>query len=170
MGKKYKILIISCFSIALVLLFLLHKDVSAKQIQVTLSGNVYSSKDEAYIETIQISISGDYRDSKIFGKGFHGEIDFSDNDYDLQRGNIDINMSQIPYEPIISEMNGHHYTSRIHSILPYQENSYVILLYNQYEQTDNRTTGYLDLNNPFFICVGNITREKALQIISDQYK
>ena len=65
---------------------------------------------------------------------------------------------------------GYQYTSRIHSVIRDGDNSnFVIILYNEYEVKDDQLSGRLDLEHPMFICVGDLTKDRAIDIIYNSY-
>lgn len=139
-------------------------------IQVTVPGYFYDSSNDNMAEQCSVFIDGRY-DSSFFHEGsFIGNISIVSDSIEISEKYIEFCFENSVAIPKTEDEWGHQYTSRIHSIIQNEKASaLVIVLYNKYDIKDDSVTGSFDKSLPIFICVGDISKAEAQNLICSHY-
>ena len=146
-------------------------DNNSYEVGFSTIASIYRVYDPTYSDTVTITFSGEYTDSILLSDTFKGQVLFA------KRSVVDLDGSIVTAKfenncsvPLITRINGFSYTSRIHSVLrDAAERNYVIILYNEYSNTDGKINATLDVTQLEFICIGELSREEAIDLIRIYY-
>ncbi|MBE6932141.1 MAG: hypothetical protein E7464_01990 [Ruminococcaceae bacterium] len=155
-------------SIMLLVLFL--SGCGQQAVDVTVSATAYKAEDAAFQEACEVSFCGIYHESIFSADSYQGQIVIRNST--LTKPD-DVTM-ELRFDgdiaiPTAKTDLGYQYTPQIHSVLRNPDTqSLVMVLYNDYVETEDTRTGSFDPNNPVFLCMGEISREDALKLISEK--
>lgn len=142
-----------------------------RNIDMTVSGIAYQTDDAAFQEACEVTFHGTYSESVLAPDLYQGQLSVHHASViEPEDGVMELRFKDDIAVPMAKKASGYQYTSQIHSVLRDQStHSLVLVVYNAYEITGDTIIGSFDKTNPVFICVGEISREDAIRLISDRY-
>lgn len=142
-----------------------------RNVDMTVSGIAYKADDAAFQEVCEVTFHGIYTESLLASGLYQGQISVHHASViDPEDGVMELRFTDDIAVPTAKKASGYQYTSQIHSVLRDESaQSLVLVLYNAYEKTGDTLIGSFDKTNPVFICVGEISREDAIHLISERY-
>lgn len=169
MRRRTLILIVVIICLAIGIFTIINGTVEKRSNDVDLSmhGRFYSIGESEWAASCNISVSGVYEPGSDC---FSGHITINSDNINLDEETVSLTFFNNIAVPKAKNKLGYQYTSRIHSVIRDGDNSnFVIILYNEYEVKDDQLSGRLDLEHPMFICVGDLTKDGAIDIIYNSY-
>lgn len=144
-------------------------DNDSYEVDFSTNATIYRIDDPTYSDTVTITFCGEYTDSMLIPDTFEGQVLFANrNIVDLDDSIVTAEFENNYSVPLITRIDGFSYTSRIHSVLrDPAERNYVIILFNEYSDTDGKISAKLDVTQLEFICIGALSREDAIDLISN---
>jgi len=132
-----------------------------------MHGRFYNIGESEWAASCNISVSGVYEPGSDC---FSGHITINSDNINLDEETVSLTFFNNIAVPKAKNKLGYQYTSRIHSVIRDGDTSdFVIILYNEYEVKGDQLSGRLDLEHPMFICVGDLTKDRAIDIIYNSY-
>lgn len=163
---KKCVLISVCILFLIVLL--LYFPYQNETLQISVDGRLYNTGNDNNPELCKVHIDGKYSDSFRGSDRFRGKIVIESSVASLEESLVTIQFSDNIAYPIAEKEFGYQYTTRIHSILRDSRSyGYVIVLYNEYHISDQSRTATYNPSDPIFICIGKVSKESALELISE---
>ena len=159
-----------CLCFAVMLLALLCSGCGQKKVNVTVDATAYCGEDAAFDEVCKVTFFGTYHKSIFSADSYQGQIVILNS----STTEPDENIVELQFDsdiaiPTAKTNFGYQYTPQIHSVLRNPDTqSLVMVLYNDYVETEDTRIGSFDPDNPVFVCVGEISREDALRLISEK--
>ena len=172
MKKK---LFISSFGVLILLCVIIFSRYIDNTREMNLSGIgiEYSTTDSQYQREFEITFRGKYTEFKLQAASFEGEIYIDglagiEKDYSVTVSFLEPNTFGTP---LFRDKWGAYHGTQVHSIFIPQTNDYAIIcLYNRYSTENNQTVASYDFRNIRFICIGDIGRQQAFELLKSAYE
>lgn len=173
MKKRFSLFVIltSVLALCIVICTFYFSSASCKTIQVATTGYYYDSSNDNVAEQCSIVVDGLYYSSLLHVDSFTGRISIDSETIVLNDKIIELSFINNIAVPITEDESGRQYTSRIHSVIRETDSdALIILLYNEYNITDDSLTADINRLFPVFICVGQISKDTAQELIYSYYE
>lgn len=153
----------------LLLVMLLFSGCGQQAVDVTVDAMVYQGENAAFQEVCEVTFYGTYHESIFSADSYRGQIVIRNASItEPDEGIMELRFDGDIAVPTAKHASGHQYTPHIHSVLRDEDTqSLVLVLYNEYETVGDTRIGSFDEANPVFVCLGGISREDALGLISE---
>lgn len=117
-----------------------------------------------------IQIVGEYKKAPISPGRFKGHIS-CDNIQGLDKTDtVQLSFRHNVATLSITSPGGPIHSSQIYSVVYDADQQYVILvLYNDYQQRNGYVQATFNVDHAKFICIGNVSRDKSLEILTKLY-
>lgn len=137
-----------------------------KELDEVLSARIYSVDDPAYREECSVSMEGKWTKG-LSSVRFTGKLAFSRPDIAPEdAGYARLIFRDNVCTPVFSTNEGMVLPSMIHSfILDTEGKGLIAVLYSEYEEKNNAGTARFNREHFCFICIGDIDRDKAIELI-----
>lgn len=128
-------------------------------------GYLYSASNDSYEEQT-VLIRGEGRKS-LFSHVFTGEIVVGDDILQTAGKTFQLKFHGDTAEVLLLNSAGYIYPSRLHSgVLNKARDGMVVVLYSEYRESDNSVTALLDSENLSLLCIGNMSKDEALSLLT----
>lgn len=168
MSLSKKIILIASAAVLLVAAYIITKPKITK-IEFTTEAQKYSSTDPDYKDTLTITVSGELSKSVVSQKSFRGTIEAPG----VAGLNPPPDMVKMTFDrnnraslPAAVSSYGAALPSEVVEIITNDDNEYAIIVLFSDFKTGGSTTAEFNKSSFEFICVGDISRARALEIIN----
>lgn len=166
--KVFKTILVGILALILIFATALPR---TQAIDISTTAKKYAMDVPFYQEDCSVKINGTYKKSPISDGCFDGCMDLEGvHGLDAETDTVHLAFRRNIATPIIKHLYGPLHTSEIYSVVRDRNLQYaIIVLYNKYQVSNHIITGSFDSRTAKFICIGDVTRKQAIEILTQWY-